>query len=186
MDLLKALKWRYATKRMNGKKVPQEKLDNILEAIRLAPSSLGLQTYAVIVVESEEMKKQISEKACLQPQVMEGSHLVIFAAWDDVSTKNVESYIENVSNTRGVAISALADYRTLINGFLGKSGKEGMKGWTARQAYIALGVGLVSAAVEEVDATPMEGFDNAVLDEVLGLKEKGLSSVVMMALGYPR
>ena len=184
MDLLKALKWRYATKRMNGEKVPQEKLDNILEAIRMAPSSLGLQTYTVIVVESDEMKRKISEKACIQPQVMEGSHLVVFAAWDDVSAENVEAYIESVSKTRGVNISDLLDYKNLINGFLIKAGKDGINRWTARQAYIALGVGLVSAATEGVDATPIEGFDNAVMDDVLELKEKGLSSVVMMALGY--
>ncbi len=184
MDLLKALKWRYATKRMNGEKVPQEKLDNILEAIRMAPSSLGLQTYTVIVVESDEMKRKISEKACIQPQVMEGSHLVVFAAWDDVSAENVEAYIESVSKTRGVNISDLLDYKNLINGFLIKAGKDGINRWAARQAYIALGVGLISSATEGVDATPIEGFDNAVMDEVLELKEKGLSSVVMMALGY--
>ena len=184
MNLLKALKWRYATKRMNGERVPQEKFDNILEAIRLAPSSLGLQSYTVIVVESDEMKKRISEKACIQPQIMEGSHLVVFAAWDNVSAKNVETYIDNVSKTRGVDVSDLLDYKNLINGFLIKAGKDGLNRWAARQTYIALGIGLVSAATEGVDATPIEGFDNAVLDEVLGLKEKGLSSVVMMALGY--
>ncbi len=184
MELLDNLQWRYATKRMNGRKIPREKLNNILEAIRLAPSSLGLQPYSVFVVESDEVKKKISEKACIQPQVLEGSHLIVFAAWKKVTSENVDAYMENVSKTRGVELASLNQFKNMVQGFVARSESEGVDKWTARQAYIPLGVGLVAAAEEKVDATPMEGFDSDELDKVLGLEEKGLTSVAMLALGY--
>ena len=184
MELLEALKWRYATKRMNGQKVPEEKLNRILEAIQLAPTSMGLQPFSVIVVEDENVRKKISEKANKQPQVLEGSHLLIFAAWDSVTPEKVDGYMADIAKTRGLEVADLGGFKDMITGFVGGIGDEAVKNWTARQAYIAFGVGLVAAANEQVDATPMEGFDNAAMDEVLGLKEKGLNSVVMITLGY--
>lgn len=184
MELLETLNWRYATKRMNGQKLPQEKLDVILEAIQLAPTSMGLQPFSVIVVEDEEVKKQISEKACLQPQVLESSQLLVFAAWNEVSKGKVDEYMQNVAKTRGIDVESLADFKGMINGFVGGISGPEVKNWTARQTYVAFGVGLVAAANEKVDATPMEGFDKTEMDKVLGLQEQGLSSVVMIALGY--
>lgn len=184
MELLETLNWRYAAKRMNGQKLPQEKLDKILDAIQLAPTSLGLQPFSVIVVEDEKIRQTISEKACQQPQVLESSHLLVFASWDSVSPEKVDDYMQNIAQTRGVSVDSLNDFKAMINGFVGGIEGEAVKNWTARQAYIAFGVGLVAAAHERVDATPMEGFNPAAMDEILGLKEKGLSSVVVIALGY--
>ena len=182
--LTKQLEWRYATKRMNGKTVPQEKIDNILEAIRLTPSSYGLTPYSVLVIKDIELRKKIQPAAYMQPQIVEGSHLLVFAAWDNVTEKNVDDYMALVSATRGVPVSALADFKKYIMGTVNSLDQAGRANWAARQAYIALGTGLVAAASEEVDSTPMEGFDPAKLDEILGLKAKGLKSVVMLALGY--
>ena len=182
--LTKQLEWRYATKRMNGKLVPQEKIDNILEAIRLTPSSYGLTPYKVLVITDLELRKKIQATAWGQPQTVEGSHVLVFAAQDDITEKNVDDYMSLVSTTRGMPVSALDDFKKYIMGTVNSLDQAGKVNWAAKQAYIALGTGLVAAAAEEVDSTPMEGFEPAKLDEVLGLKAKGLKSVVVLALGY--
>jgi len=178
------LGWRYATKRMNGKEVPAEKINAILEAIRLAPSSYGLTPYKVLVIKDLELRKKIQPAAWMQPQIVEGSHLLVFAAWDTITEKNVDDYMNLVATTRGMPVTALADFKKYIMGTVNSLDEAGKITWAAKQAYIALGVGLSAAALEEVDSTPMEGFDPAKLDEVLGLKAQGLKSVVMLALGY--
>ena len=184
MELINALKWRYATKRMNGKKVAQEKIDNILEATRLSASSMGLQPYTILVVENEELKKKIQPAAFNQPQITEASHLLIFAAWDNVTEEQVNDYINNIAEVRGVSLESLEGFRkSLLNIVHGRTQQQKYE-WSARQAYIAFGTAIAAAAVEEVDATPMEGFNADALDEVLNLKEKGLRSVTILALGY--
>lgn len=184
MKLLDALKWRYATKRMNGKKVSDEKLNNVLEAIRLAATSLGLQPFRVIVVENMELRKLIHEKACPQPQIIEGSHVLIFASLNAISDSYVTSYINLVAQERGVASSQLSDFKAMIDGFLSSSSNDKVSTWATHQAYIALGFGLVAAALEHVDSTPMEGFNSTEMDRILGLAEKGLHSVALLTLGY--
>lgn len=183
MSILTTLNWRYATKRMTGGIVPQEKVDTILEAIRLSASSLGLQPFNVIVIDNPELKSKIQPTAYNQPQIVESSHLLIFAAWDNVSKEKVDTYMAQIASERGVSVESLAGFRANFEGILNRSAEENYQ-WAARQAYIALGTGLVAAASEGVDATPMEGFNPAALDELLGLKEKGLRSVLLMPLGY--
>ncbi len=183
MSILTTLNWRYATKRMTGGIVPQEKVDTILEAIRLSASSLGLQPFNVIVIDNPELKSKIQPTAYNQPQIVESSHLLIFAAWDNVTKEKVDTYLAQIASERGVSVESLAGFRANFEGILNRSAEENYQ-WAARQAYIALGTGLVAAASEGVDATPMEGFNPAALDELLGLKEKGLRSVLLMPLGY--
>ena len=184
MDLVKQLNWRYATKRMNGKSVPQEKIDAILESIRLAPSSYGLTPYSVLVISDIELRKKIQAAAYMQPQIVEGSHLLVFAAWDDITEKQVDDFMALTASTRGIPVASLDGYKKMIWGSLSKQSQADRVAWSAKQAYIALGVGLAAAAIAEVDSTPMEGFDPVKLDEVLGLKVKGLKSVVLLMLGY--
>ncbi|MFC6999487.1 NAD(P)H-dependent oxidoreductase [Rufibacter roseus] len=184
MKLLEDLNWRYATKRMNGELVPQAKLDNILEAIRLSASSMGFQPYNVIVVEDFETRKKIQPAAFNQPQIVEGSHLLIFAAWDPLCEEQVDNYIQNIASERGVGLDTLESFSQSIKNMIKSRTAEENFQWAARQAYIALGTGLVAASAERVDSTPMEGFNPAALDELLGLKEKGLRSVALLALGY--
>lgn len=184
MELLELLNWRYATKKMNGQTVPAEKVDNILEAIRLSASSAGLQPYKVIVVSNRELLAKIHEQACPQPQVVEGSHLLVFASKTGIEEAFIDAYMNRIATTRNAPVESLRPFSDSIKGgFLSRSAEVNAQ-WAARQAYIALGVATVAAAVEQVDATPMEGFNNAAMDELLGLKEEGLQSVVIMALGY--
>lgn len=184
MGLIEDLNWRYATKRMNGQKVPQEKIDYILDAIRLAPTSFGLQPFAVLVIESEELRKKVQPVAYNQPQIFEASHLLVFAAWTDVTEQQIDAYMADVARERGIDVANLAGFKNSIAGMAERLTPEQRSNWAARQAYIAFGIGLAAAAEQKVDATPMEGFDPVGLDDVLGLKEKGLHAVTIMPLGY--
>ena len=184
MSLLNHLNWRYATKRMTGEKVPQEKVEYILDATRLAASSMGLQPYTILVVEDAELRKQIQKVAYNQPQIVEASHLLIFAAWDNVTEAQIDEYMQDIARVRSIPVESLADFKSSLMGSVVNRTQEQRYEWAARQAYIALGTALVAAAEQGVDATPMEGFDPAALDELLHLKEKGLRSVTLMPIGY--
>ncbi|MEI6753881.1 MAG: nitroreductase family protein [Paludibacter sp.] len=183
MDLIEKLNWRYATKRMNGTKVPQNKVDNILEAIRLTPTSFGLQPFKVIVIDNQELKEKIFNNACQQPQIKEASHVLVFAANKKVTEKQVDEYMELIATARGISLNDLSGFRSMLNGVIAGSAEQNFV-WTARQAYIAFGVGIAAAAVEEVDATPMEGFSADALNKILGLEEQNLSAVTILTLGY--
>jgi len=183
MSLIDKLNWRYATKRMTGTKVPQEKIERILEAIRLAPTSMGLQGFKVIVIQDKALRDEIYNRACQQLQIKEASHVLVFAANKKVTQHQVDGYIYNVSKTRNISLDKLQGYKDMFAGIVAGDTKQNFS-WTARQTYIALGVGLVAAMEEEVDATPMEGFNNDALDEILGLADQNLASVSIMTLGY--
>lgn len=184
MNTLTSLKWRYATKRMNGEKVPAEKLENILDAIQLAPTSIGLQPFTVIVIGDSELKAKIAPAIRNQPQITEGSHVIVFAAWTRISNESVEKYLNHIAELRSIPVESLEGMRNMIINTISGMTPEQLLNWNMRQAYIALGIGLVAAAEEHVDATPMEGFNPDALDLALGLKEKGLRSTVILALGY--
>jgi len=183
MELIQKLNWRYATKRMNGQEVPPEKLDNILEAIRLSASSAGMQPYKVFVIKDAETKAKLRKAAFDQPQLTEASHVIVFAAWKNVTQEKVDDYIAYIASERNMPLEALDGFKANLGKLVAMDEDQSFK-WASRQTYIALGTGLIAAAFEEVDATPMEGFDNAAFDEILGLDAKGLSSVSIMTLGY--
>jgi nitroreductase len=184
MSLLDALKWRYAVKRMNGNKIPEAKLNTILEATKLAPSSFGLTPYNIIVIEDEETRKKLQPHFYNQPQVGESSALVIFATWNSITEKEVAAYMQEIADERGVPVENLKDFAGYINGSIKNLTAEQLQIWAAKQTYIALGFTLVAAASEEVDATPMEGFMPDAVDEALGLTALGLHSAVAVTLGY--
>jgi nitroreductase len=184
MELIENLNWRYAVKRMTGAKVPQEKVDAILEAARLSASSSGLQPYKIVVVEDEATKKLLQPAAYNQPQITEASHLLIFAAFEKITAQDIDDFINLQVSVKKIAAESLAPLKDrLVNTVLPRSGEENFN-WSARQAYIALGTALIAAANEKVDATPMEGFNPDAFDEILGLKALGLKSVAMVVLGY--
>jgi nitroreductase len=183
MNLIDKLNWRYATKRMNGTKVPQEKVDRILEAVRLAPTSFGLQPFKVIVVENAELRERIFNEACPQPQIKEGSHVLVFAANKKVTAEQVDDYMNRIASTRGIPVETLKDFRAAFDGIVAGTAEQNFV-WTARQAYLAFGVGVIAAANEDIDATPMEGFNPEALDKVLGLAEQNLGSTTILTLGY--
>ncbi|WP_018615040.1 nitroreductase family protein [Segetibacter koreensis] len=184
MELIKSLEWRYASKKMNGQKVPQQKIDNILTAIQLTPSSMGLQPYTVLVINDPDLKKRIQPVAYNQSQIVDSSHLLVFAAWADITPGQVEEYIQHTAEARKTPVEGLNDFKNSLLGIILKNDTEQNYQWAARQTYIAFGTAIAAAAEERVDATPMEGFDAAALDKLLGLNEKGLRSVTLLPLGY--
>lgn len=184
MALIEDLKWRYATKKMNGQKVPSDKLAYILEATRLSASSSGLQPYEIFVISNADLKAKIHPVAYGQPQILDSSHILVFAAWDTYTEERVNAVFSHMNAQRGVPDSATDDYRkNLLSTFAGMSEEE-QHAHAAKQSYIALGTALAAAAEQRIDATPMEGFDKAGLDEVLDLAEKGLKSATILALGF--
>jgi nitroreductase len=184
MSLLDSLKWRYAVKKMNGTKIPAEKLDTIIEATRLAPSGFGLTPYSIIVVEDEETRKKLLPAFYNQAQVVDGSAVIVFAAWNTISEKEVAQYMQEIAEERGVAVDTLSDFSGAINGSFKNKTPEQARVWADKQAYLALGFTLIAAAAEEIDATPMEGFKPDAVDEILGLAALGLHSAVAVTLGY--
>ena len=183
MSIIDALNWRYATKRMNGNIIPKEKMDIILHAIALAPSSFGLQPYSVFVIENRALLEEIKPVANRQPQITEASALLVFAAWDNLTEERIEAYIKRISIVREVSEDSLKQIKLMLETQLKNTAEQNFT-WNARQAYIALGIGLVAAAEENIDSTPMEGFDHARVDQILQLNEKGLKSVAFLVLGY--
>lgn len=184
MDLLEVLNWRYATKKMNGAIVSQEKVDYILEAARLAPSSSGLQPYEIFVISNRELLEKIRSFSWNQSQVTDCSHLLVFAAWDSYSPERIAKVFDRIIAERGLPSNAMDDYKKTIWGLYEPLGVEWHANHAARQAYIAFSMAIVAAAEQNVDATPMEGFIPEEMDKLLGLKEKGLKSAVILPIGY--
>lgn len=184
MSLIDALKWRYATKKMNGQAVDQHKVDQIVEAARLAPTSSGLQPFRVFVVTNPELKEKILPIAYGQPQITAASHLLIFAAWDKYTEERIRGVFSNANAERGLPDETPSPYEVQLTGSLLSKTNEDNFAHAARQAYIGFGMAIAEAAFLKVDATPMEGFNNADLDALLGLTEKGLRSVTILTLGY--
>jgi nitroreductase/dihydropteridine reductase len=184
-DLLQKLEWRYATKKMDPTKaVPQDKVDRIVEAARLAPTSSGLQPFEIIVVTSKAVREQIKPIAWGQEQVTDCSHLLVFAAWDNYTAERINQMFDMTNAQRGGTNEGFENYRQLLlKTYPGRDAQVNFE-HAARQAYIGLGAALIAAAFEEVDSTPMEGFDPKALDGILGLSARGLRSVAILPLGY--
>jgi nitroreductase/dihydropteridine reductase len=183
--LIEKLNWRYATKVYDTSRgVSDDKLNAILEAVRLAPTSWGLQPFEVLVVKDPTIRQAIRAVGFDQPQITDASHLLAFAAWDNYTDARINAVVEEIGRQRGGDLQPIRDYYDRLKGmYLPRSAEENYQ-HAARQAYIAFGLGVTAAAFEEVDATPMEGFDAAQVDEILGLRAQGLRSVTLLALGY--
>jgi nitroreductase / dihydropteridine reductase len=184
MELLDKLNWRYATKAMNGEKVAQEKIDRIIEAASLAPTSSGLQPFEILVITNPEVKKKIREIAWDQSVVTDCSHLLVFAAWDTYTEDRINKIFDLTNDVRGFKSEGFENYRQKLLGFYPQREAQENFDHAARQAYIAFSQAIIAAAFEEVDSTPMEGFDPDALDKILNLEEKNLKSVLLLPLGY--
>ena len=184
MSFLDTLTKRYAAKAMNGQVVPQEKIDAILEAIRLAPTSSGLQPFEVMVVTNKEIKSKIQEIAWNQSQVSDCSHLLVFAAWDNYTEDRINYMFDLTNEIRGFKNEGWENYRQMLLDSYPKRGAEANFEHAARQTYIGLMAALTQAAFDGLDSTPMEGFDPNALDQILGLREKGLRSTLLLPIGY--
>lgn len=184
MELLDKLNWRYAAKAMNGTKVSQDKIDNIIEAISLAPTSSGLQPFEVIVITNQELKEKIRPISWNQSVVTDCSHLFVFAAWDTYTAERINKMFDLTNSIRGFENEGWENYRQmLLNSYPQKDAEENFN-HAAKQAYIAFSQAIAAAAFEGVDSTPLEGFDANALDEILDLRAKGLRSCVMLPVGY--
>jgi nitroreductase len=184
-DVLAPLRWRYATKGFD----PTRKIDPatwaVLEqAVVLAPSSYGLQPWNFVVVTDPAVRTQLHPASWNQPQILDASHLVVFAAKNPPTPADVTRHVANAERVRGQAPGSLDALRDRILGTLAKMSPADAHAWAARQCYIALGVFLSAAAQLGVDACPMEGFQPDKYDEILGLTAKGLKSVVIATAGY--
>jgi nitroreductase len=184
MELLEKLKWRYATKAMNGKKVSQEKIDNIIEAISLAPTSSGLQPFEIIVITNQELKEKIKPISWNQSVITDCSHLFVFAAWDTYTEDRINKMFDLVNTVRGFKNEGWENYRQMLLNSYPQKDAEVNFNHAAKQAYIAFSQAIAAAAFEGVDSTPLEGFDPSALDAILDLKAKGLRSCVMLPVGY--
>ncbi len=184
MELLDKLNWRYAAKAMNGKKVAEDKIERILEAARLAPTSSGLQPFEIFVIKNQEVKEKIRPVAWNQSVITDCSHLLVFAAWDTYTADRINYMFDLTNEIRGFENEGWENYRQMLLGLYPQKDAEENFNHAAKQAYIAFSQAVIAAAFEGVDATPLEGFEPDAVDEILGLREKGLRSAVLLPIGY--
>jgi nitroreductase len=183
--ILAQLRWRYATKKFDpARKIPPEVWAKLEQAMVLAPSSYGLQPWKFIVVTDPATRKKLHPASWNQAQILDASHLVVFAAKNPPTPADVERHAARTARVRGLEIGALDALKQKINGSLERMSPADAHAWATRQTYIALGVFLTACAMAGVDACPMEGFQPEKFDEILGLREKGLSAVVLATAGY--
>ncbi|MFD2603796.1 NAD(P)H-dependent oxidoreductase [Flavobacterium suzhouense] len=186
-NYIESLNWRYATKKYDStKKVSDEDIENLKEAIRLSVSSIGLQPYKVFIVESDEMKNKLKAAAGGNNQnlIADASHLFIFANEVNVGDKHVENYVNNISQTRDIPVENLKGFSDYISSYVNSLTEEQKNAWTMKQSYIALSTLVNAAAHLKIDTTAMEGFNAQEFNAILGLDELGLNTAVIAAVGY--
>ncbi len=183
--LLEKLNWRYATKQFDpSKKVSDQDLEVMQEAVRLAATSYGLQPFRVLLITDPELREKLKPAAYGQSQITDASHLAVLCAKTDMSPEYVDDYMARIATARDMPVSALEGFGSTIKGQVGNMDDETITAWNKRQTYIALGHWLIAAAELHVDVCPMEGFDAAKFDDILGLKEQGLTTAVLAPIGY--
>lgn len=183
MNIIEKLGWRYATKKFNsGMSLSDSKMDILKQAIQFAPTSYGLQPFQVVFVKNPEIREKLKSASWGQSQITDSSVLAVFTRKKQVNESEVDSFIENIVNTRGVPKEMLVQYEAMMKGTISSLDETQKSSWIDKQIYIALGFLLNTAAVIDVDTCPMEGFDRAQYDEILGLTDT--TSVVVCALGY--
>ncbi len=177
--------WRYATKKFDStKKISNEDLNTLKEAIRLSSSSYGLQPYKVIIVENPELRAQIQPAAWGQSQIVDASHLIIFANRTTINDTEIDAFFDKISKTREIPLEALSGYQDFMKGKINDLSEDAQNIWNSKQTYLALGNLLNAAAELKIDVTPMEGFVPAQVNEILGLNELGLNASLIATVGY--
>lgn len=184
-NLIESLNWRYATKKFDAsKKISDADFNTIKEAIRLSASSYGLQPYKVLVIESPELRAKIQPAAWGQSQIVDASHVLVFANQTDFGDAEIEAFGDNMAETRGIPAESIQGYVNFVKSKISTLPLEKRDNWTSKQAYIALGTLLNIAAELKIDATPMEGFEPEKINEILGLDKLGLNASLIATLGY--
>ncbi|TBX65180.1 NAD(P)H-dependent oxidoreductase [Flavobacterium silvisoli] len=184
-NFIKNANWRYATKKFDPtKKVSDRDLETLKEAIRLSASSYGLQPYKVLIIENPEIRAKLQPVAWGQSQIVEASHLLVFANITDFGDTQIDEYIENVASTRGLPADTLKGYSDFMKSKISSLPLENRNVWTSKQTYIALSNLLNAAAELNIDVTPMEGFEPDKFNEILGLNDLGLNTSLVATIGY--
>ncbi len=184
-NVLDKLNWRYATKVFDrSKKVSKEDLNILLDAARLSASSYGLQPYHFFVIEDSEVRSKLRKASWNQSQITDGSYLLVLANKPTFDDSLVDNYIDNIIETRGVSKKDVEGYSQMMKGALLGLSDEQKNSWTSDQTYIALGNLMTIASEMEIDTCPMEGFDKAQYNEILGFNDKNLNASVVLAVGY--
>ncbi len=182
---IEALAWRYATKQFDSqKKIPESDWQILEEALRLTPSSFGMQPYRFVVVTDQKTKDQLAPVCWNQAQVSQCSHFVVFARKNEVTLDTVAEYVQLMATVREVSVESLKVFHGMMNGFVSGSTPEKLAEWAARQTYIALGNLMTAASLLKIDNCPMEGIVAPDVDRILNLPAQGCHSVVACALGY--
>lgn len=185
MQLIENLKWRYATKKYDtNKKVSEQDMSKIMEAIRLSATSYGLQLFKVLDIKNPEIRNQLKEVSWGQPQTTDASHLLVFCNYSEVNDDHIDQYVQLKAKVQNLDLNALKGHGDFVKGKMSEASNEFKQVWTARQTYIALGNAMTACAELHIDSTPMEGFDPSEYNRILGLKAKGLQAAVVLAIGY--
>ncbi|EAR14827.1 NAD(P)H-dependent oxidoreductase [Robiginitalea biformata] len=185
MKLLENLNWRYATKKFDpSKKIEQEDLGRLMEAVRLSVSSYGLQFYNVLVIENQELREKLREASWNQAQITDASHLFVFCNYTSRDGRHIDEYIQNISLTQGVPLSDISGYGDFIKKSLSAKSDAQWHAWSERQTYLALSNLLLACADLRIDACPMEGFEPEKYNAILGLDKQELNAVVIAPVGY--
>ena len=183
--LIDALNWRYATKSFDAtRKIPADTLDALLDALVLSPSSFGLQPWKFIVVEDPELRSRLRAESWNQTQITDASQLVVFTARETLDAGDIDEHLSHTAAVRGIDAATLEPLRQMMAGFTAGRPDDELYAWNSRQAYIALGQLMASAALLGVDSCPLEGLSAAAYDEILGLTGTGYRTVCACAIGY--
>ena len=180
-----SLQWRASIKHFDPeKKLTPSQMDTLLNALHLSASSFGLQPWHFLVIENPELRQKLKEKSWGQPQIADASHLIVFCRLEKMTEPYIEKHLTHIATTRNTPRESVDVYGQLIKGFLAAKSDDEQSSWMEKQIYIALGALLTAAAIEGIDACPIEGFEKEAYDTLLNLKEKGLRSCVVCALGF--
>lgn len=184
--VLQQLHWRYATKKFDAtKKIPPDQWHTLEQSMVLAPSSFGLQPWKFFIIENPELRQKLLAHSWNQTQVVDASHLVVFAIKKDINDTDVDRYVQRMSEVQGTPLEALEGFSKLVKGFLVKPPYPlDINEWSKRQLYLALGQFMTTAAMLDIDTCPMEGFSPSQYDEILGLPEQGYTATVVCPVGY--
>ena len=183
--IIEDLNWRYATKKYDTtKKISAQDFNTIKESLRLSPSSFGLQPLKYIVVENKELREELKVHSFNQSQITDASHMIVFCSLIDIKENHIDQYIENIAKTRSQEVEKIVGFGDYMKKEIFQMDKSILANWNSKQAYIALGQVLHTCANLRIDATPMEGFKADKYDEILGLTEQNLKSILVCAFGY--
>ncbi len=185
IDTIKQLEWRYAVKKFDGNRVLDDyKLDVLKQGFNLTATSYGLQPISLVIIQNKHLQEQLVSHSFDQHQVAQASHVLVICIQNEVDDAYIANYFKQVKKVRGTSDTILDPFKAAVVDSFSKKDVKEIKEWSKNQAYLAMGNLLTLCAIEEIDACPMEGFQSNAYDDLLDLNAKGLTSVLVMPVGY--